>query len=57
LPVGGESEVADADESGWQQVEQEAAPELLDRQGHEPLLVAVGRVAPAEGDVAIGKSD
>ena len=38
-------------------MEQEAAQELFDSQSHEPLLVAVGRIAPAEGDVALGKSD
>ena len=38
-------------------MEQETAQELLDIQGHEPLLVAVGGIAPAEGDVAIGESD
>ena len=32
LPVGEESEVADAHEAAWQQVEQEAAQELVDRQ-------------------------
>ena len=31
-PVGEESEVADAHEAAWQQVEQEAAQELVDRQ-------------------------
>src|ERR1022692_3469655 len=40
-----------------QQVEQEATQELFDRESHEPLLVAVGGVAPAEGDVAVGKSN
>ena len=38
-------------------MEQESAQELLDRQSHEPLLVAVCGVAPAEGDVALGESD
>ena len=57
LPVGEEAEVADAHEAGRQQVEQEAAQELFDIQGHEPFLVAVGGVAPAEGDVALGESD
>src|ERR1035441_3300635 len=45
------------DGPGWQQVEQEATQELFDRESHEPLLVAVGGVAPAEGDVAVGKSN
>ena len=38
-------------------MEQEAAQELLDIQSHEPLLVAVGRITPAEGDVAFGECD
>ena len=42
---------------GRQQMEQEAAQELIDSQSHEPFLVAVRGVAPAEGDVAIGESD
>ena len=57
VAVGEESEVADAHEAGRQQMEQEAAQELIDRQSHEPFLVAVGGIAPTEGDVAIGESD
>ena len=38
-------------------MEQEAAQELFDRQGHEPLLVAAGGVAPAEGHVVVGERD
>ncbi len=38
-------------------MEQEAAQELIDGQSHEPLLVAVGGIAPSEGDVAIGESN
>src|ERR1017187_360653 len=38
-------------------MEQEAAQELFNSQGHEPLLVTVGGIAPAEGDVAVGESD
>ena len=38
-------------------MEQEAAQELLDRQGHEPLLVAMRGIAPAKGDVAVGESN
>ena len=56
-PVGEESEVADAHEAAWQQVEQEAAQELVDRQSQEPLLVGVRGVSPAEGDVALLKGD
>jgi hypothetical protein len=57
LPVGEEAEVADTHEAAWQKVEQEAAQELFDWQGHEPLLVAVSGVSPAEGDVALGEGD
>ena len=56
-PVGEESEVADAHEAARQQVEQEAAQELFNSQSHEPLLVAVGGVSPAECHVALGESD
>ena len=38
-------------------MKQEAAQELIYGQGHEPLLVAVSRIAPSEGDVATGESD
>jgi hypothetical protein len=57
VAVGEEAEVADADETGRQEVEQKTAQELFNSQGHEPLLVAVGGIAPAEGDVAIGKKN
>ncbi len=38
-------------------MQEEAAQELFDPQSHEPFLVAVGGVAPAKGDVAVGKSN
>jgi hypothetical protein len=38
-------------------VEQEAAQELLDRQGHQALLVAVRRVSPAEGNLSALEGD
>jgi hypothetical protein len=44
--------VTDAHEAWGKYVEQEAAQELLDRKSHQALLVAVGRVSPAEGDMA-----
>ncbi len=57
MPVGEKSEVADAHEAAWQQMEQESAQELLDLQSHEPLLVAMGGVSPLECDIALGESD
>ena len=56
-PVSKKSEVADAHKTVRQQVQEEAAQELFDRQGHEPFLVAVSGVAPAKGYVALGESD
>lgn len=38
-------------------MEQEASQELIDSQSHEPFLVAVRGIAPAEGDVATGEGD
>ncbi len=57
LSVGEEAEVADADEATGQQVQQEAAQELIDGQAHDSLLVAVGGVPPAEDDLAVRQSD
>jgi len=57
LPVGEEAEVADAHEAFGKHVQQEAAQELLDGQRHEPLLVAMGGISPAEGHVVLGERD
>ena len=56
-PVSEKSEVADAHKTARQQVQEEAAKELFDGQGHEPLLVAVSGVSPAKGYVALGESN
>jgi len=53
LPVGEEAEVADTDEAAREQVQQEAAQELIDRQLHDALAVAVRRVSPAEGHLPV----
>ena len=55
LPVGEEAEVADADEASWKQVQEEAAQELVDRQAHDALLVAMSGVSPAEADLAVNQ--
>ena len=57
LAVGEEAEVADADEAAWHEVEQEAAEELVCRQAHDALPVAVRGVSPAEADLAIREGD
>jgi hypothetical protein len=38
-------------------MEQEAAQELIDRQSHQPFLVAVSGISPAKGDVTVGESN
>src|ERR1039457_1752396 len=55
--VGQKAEVADAQETGGKHMEQEAAQELLDRQGHQTLLVAVRGVSPAKGDLVALQGD
>jgi hypothetical protein len=55
--VGQKAKVADAHEARGKHVEQEASQELLDRQGHQALLVAVGGVSPAEGDLVPREGD
>jgi hypothetical protein len=55
--VGEEAEVADAHEAARQQVEQEAAQEFIDRQSEQALLVGVGGVSPAEGDLSLLQCD
>jgi hypothetical protein len=48
-------EVANADESRWEHMQEEPAKELVDGQGHEALFVFVSRIAPAERDHAVGE--
>ena len=55
--MGQKAEVADAHEARGKHVEQEAAQELLDRQGHQTLLVAVRGVSPAEGNLVALQGD
>lgn len=55
--IGEEAEVADADEALGEQVKQEATQKLIVRDGHHFLPIVVGRVAPAEGDLAVGEGD
>jgi len=55
-PVGKEAEVADANET-FRKVQQETAQEVIERQGHQFLLIVVGRVAPAKGNFLVGRGD
>src|ERR1035441_1442545 len=47
----------DAHKSARQHVQKKAAQKFLDGQRHQALLVFVGRVAPTEGDAALGQRD
>jgi hypothetical protein len=49
--------VPDADEAAWEQMEQEAAQELIDWKSHPPLLVAVGGISPAKRDFLVSESN
>ena len=49
--------MTDADEARGKHVEQEAAQELLHRQGHQTLLVTMRGVSPAKGDLAALEGD
>jgi len=57
LPIGKESEIADAHEAAGEQVQEETTQELIDEQSHQPRLVAVSEVSPTKGYVVLGKSD
>jgi hypothetical protein len=51
------TEVADAHEAWGKGVKEKASQELLHRQGHQALLVSVGGVSPAKGDLVAGERD
>jgi hypothetical protein len=55
LSVGEEAKVADANEAAWEEVQEEAAQELIDRQLHDALAVAMSRVSPAKGHLPVSK--
>jgi hypothetical protein len=44
LAVGEKSKMPDADEAGWQSVEQKPPQELVHGQAHQPFLVLVSGV-------------
>ena len=53
--IGEESEVPDAHETFGEQMQQEAAQELIERKSQQLLFVVVSRIAPAKSDLAFGK--
>lgn len=55
-PIGQEPEGADADKAARQDVEQEAAQELLRTEGHHSLLITVGIILPTESNLVMLES-
>ena len=55
--MGEKAEVADADESWRQYVQQEPAQEFIHTKRQQAFLVLMGGVAPAERDHAVGERD
>ena len=53
IAVGKQSEVADLDEAGGQDMEQEAADELCRIEGHDAAAVVAPGVPPAEAYLAV----
>jgi hypothetical protein len=51
------AEIADADESRRQHMQQESSQELVDGQRHQTLLVVVSGIAPAKSDRTVGEGD
>ena len=54
--IGQEPERADADKAAGQDVEQEAAQELLRTERHHSLLISVGIILPAESNLVMLES-
>jgi hypothetical protein len=57
VPIGEESEVADAYETFGKRVKQKAAQELLCGQWHIALNVSMCTISPTEGNLSIVKRD
>ena len=56
-PIGQKAIVTDTDKAVRQDVEQEAAQELRQRDRQGAFLVAIGRVPPAEGNLVLVERD
>ena len=55
--MGQEAEVPDAHEAFRKHVQQESAQELIEREGHQSLLVFMSGVAPVKGDLLTSQRD
>ena len=55
--VGQEAEGADANKAAGQHMQQETAQELFRLDRHHSLVISVGIISPAEGDLVVGEGD
>jgi hypothetical protein len=55
--VSQEAEGADANEAAGQHMQQEATQELWCHERHHSLVISVGIVSPAEGDLMVGEGN
>ena len=49
--------MTDADKAFGKQVQEEAAQELIQRQGHQLVFIVVGGVAPTKGDGVVDQGN
>jgi hypothetical protein len=56
-PAGEEAKVANADKAFGKDMQEEAAQELIERQGQEFFLIVVSTVAPAKGNLVIDEGN
>ena len=57
FPIRSIPKMANFDKAAWQHVPQETAQEFEGGECHRFWLVAVGRIAPAKGDLAVFKTE
>lgn len=57
MAIGQEAEVANAYETGGQNMQQEAPQKLIGGERHGSRLVTMGVIAPTEGDLTFGHGD
>ena len=55
--IGQEAEGANADKAPGEYMKQEAAQEFLRRKGHHSLVISVGIIFPAKGDLVVFEGD
>jgi hypothetical protein len=55
--VGQEAEGADANKAAGQHMQQEATQELFRFDRHHSLVISMGIISPAEGDLVVGEGD